>query len=101
MGRLLIEHGADPNEIHPEDGGNALHAAASMRYSRNSSAFVDMLMAAGADPRIRSRAGQTALQIAEEGIRRQPRDGAGEEPKEFSDVAELLRRALAESAPSG
>ena len=28
VGRLLIAHGADPNELFTEAGGNALHAAA-------------------------------------------------------------------------
>ncbi len=91
VGRLLIEHGADPDEVHPGAGGNALHAAASMRYARDSSAFVGMLLEAGADPRIRTRAGRTALEIAEARAASQP-------DKNFSGVADLLRRALTEPA---
>lgn len=97
VGRLLLERGADPNEIDKNSGGTALHAAASMRYTDDSSAFVSMLLEAGADAGIRSTSGKTALQIAEEGSRRQARRGesgaTGEFTRNYDGVAELLRRA--------
>ncbi|MFQ5678578.1 MAG: ankyrin repeat domain-containing protein [Gemmatimonadota bacterium] len=95
---VLLRHGADPNEIHPESGCNALHAAAGMRYSRDSSDFVSMLLAAGADPRIRSARGRTARQIAEEGARRQRERSEEKDPdsgKNYGGVARLLEVAEA------
>jgi ankyrin repeat protein len=91
VGRLLLEHGADLNEIDHNAGCTALHAAAGMRYTHDSSAFVSMLLAAGADPSIPTRDGRTALQIAEEGAERgfKKWDECGE--KNFSGVAALLR----------
>jgi len=96
VGRLLIEHGADPDEVHPGAGGNALHAAASMRYTHDASAFVAMLLAAGADPKLRSLGGRTALEIAEEGAgRRCEGEDVAEATKSYPAVAALLRAALA------
>ena len=64
VGRLLIEHGADPNAISEEAGGNALHAAAAMRYTPDSRRFVEMLLAHGADLGARTTKGKTAREIA-------------------------------------
>lgn len=97
VGRVLLEFGADPNEIDGHAGGNALHAAACMRYTHDSSRFVSMLLAAGADPSIRTRDGKTALELAEEGDRRQAtrsNDGTAEDcVRNFEAVAALLREA--------
>ncbi len=97
VGRVLLQHGADPNEIDPRAGGNALHAAAKMRYTHDSSAFIEMLLAAGVDPSIRSRQGKTALQIAEDGARDQAASGGQKTveswERNFEGVAKLLRQA--------
>lgn len=90
VGRVLLEHGADPNEIHPGAAGNALHAAAGMRYTDDATAFVVLLLEAGADPAIRSRDGSTALEIAEAGSRRQAEPGGAASAKRWQEVAELL-----------
>ncbi len=92
VGRLLLEHGADPNGIDRNAGCiTALHAAAGMRYTHDSSAFVSMLLAAGADPSIAARDGRTALQIAEEGAQHRSKHREERGRKNFSGVAKLLR----------
>jgi ankyrin repeat protein len=101
VGRVLLEHGADVDAFGRQSGGNALHAAAGMRYSHNASAFVAMLLEAGADPRIKTDRGMTALDIAERGARQQnSRSSEGTDPgcrKDYEAIADLLRRALARS----
>ncbi len=78
-------------------GGSALHAAVCMRYTCDSTAFVRMLLAAGANPRITTRNGMTALQLAEDGARRQSDTASDEASQEFTrdfeGVAEVLRNA--------
>jgi ankyrin repeat protein len=69
--RLLLEHGGDPNE---SDDWPALHHAV---FRGRSAAFVELLVAHGADPSARDRNGRTAYQHA---VRR----GS-------ADVAETLR----------
>ena len=94
-GRLLIEQGADPNHIVGDAGGNALHAAASMRYTDDARRFIEMLLEAGADVNARTAKGKTALALAAAGARKQEAEPAadpGARRKRFSEVAELLRR---------
>lgn len=95
VGRLLIEHGAVPDAIDPGSGCNALHAAAGMRYTSDSSAFVAMLLEAGADPRLPARDGRTALALVEQAAARHRRDPGGKPAKRWDKVAALLRAALA------
>ena len=68
-----------------------------MRYTCDSTDFVRMLLAAGANPRITTRNGMTALQLAEDGARCQSdtaSDRASQElTRDFEGVAEILRNA--------
>jgi hypothetical protein len=70
-----------------------------MRYTNDSTAFVAMLLEAGADVKLVTPQGLTALQIAEECLRRQeaapPAGVEGEEPqrKNYAGVIQLLRDA--------
>lgn len=97
VGRVLLDHGADPDAISPAAGGNALHAAVSMRNTCDSSAFVALLLSRGADPTIRSAAGKTAIELAEEGRARQQaareRGEQPEFPRDYDAVLHLLRGA--------
>lgn len=101
VGRVLLEHGADPNAIHETAGITALHAAAGMRYTTDSSGFVSLLLERGADPGIRSRKGKSALEIAEEFAQRQETEADAREgrasrragTKNFRGVAEILKKA--------
>jgi len=96
VGRLLLDHGADPNALEPGPGANALHAAATLRYTTDASRFVQMLLEAGADPSIRTRDGRTALNIAEEGARAQAAQGRGGlGARNFAGIIGLLRAASA------
>ena len=96
VGRLLLDHGADPNAIHEPAGGSALHAAVTMRYTPDGRRFVRLLLEHGADPHLRTKAGQTALEVAELGAQEQARrraEGSLDWERPFSEVAELLRSA--------
>lgn len=86
VGRLLIERGADPNAIDPGAGGNALHAAVSMKYARDSRPFVEMLLEHGADVNTRTTKGMTAVEIAE------ARAAQPEEQRPFKEIAAMLRK---------
>ncbi len=93
----LLKHGADPDEMDENAGGNALQAAVRMRYTCDSTEFVRMLLAAGANPRITTRNGMTALQLAEDCARRQS-DTASDKAsqkltRDFERVAQVLRNA--------
>ena len=99
VARVLIAEQVDINAINTGAGCAALHAAVVMRYTNDSAAFVAMLLEAGADVKLRTPQGLTALQIAEECLRRQaasPPEGVeGEEPhrKNYMGVIRLLRDA--------
>lgn len=90
VGRFLMERGADPNAIDPDTGAAALHVAAAMKYTHDSSAFVRMLVEHGADVRRRTADGRTALDVAEHCAREQRGSG-----KRFDAVAAVLRKAEA------
>ena len=86
IGKFLIEHGADPNEIHDGPDANALHAACVLRYTHDTSEFVQMLLDSGADPSIPAGNGKTALEIA------RVHQGRSEDPsRRFDLVIELLQ----------
>jgi ankyrin repeat protein len=87
VGRLLIERGADPDAIDPGACGNALHAAASMNYARDSRPFIEMLLENGADVNIRTTKGKTAAEIAE------TRAAVPGEERPFKEIAAMLRKA--------
>jgi ankyrin repeat protein len=96
VGRLLIERGADPDAIDPGSGGNALHAAVSMKYSHDSRPFIEMLLDAGVDVHTRTTKGKTALQITEQRALEQDKrfaDNPEEHRKPFGSVAVLLLEA--------
>jgi ankyrin repeat protein len=99
VAQVLIEDHVDINAIHGGAGCAALHAGVVMRYTDDSTPFISMLLAAGADVNLPTPHGLTALQIAEECARRQdespPAGGEGDEPrrKNFAGVIALLREA--------
>lgn len=105
VGRFLIENGADPNEIFSDAGGGAVHAAASMRYTHDSRLFLEMLLDSGADVDLRTTDGRTALQIAENGARRQEQElqqNPEAQRKNYEEVAALLRkRGAGTDSPAG
>jgi ankyrin repeat protein len=95
VGQFLIEHGADLNGL-GEFGHNALHAAAGMRYTHDSSRFVEMLLGRGADVGIQAKDGRTALEIAKAVEREQEKAAAhnpDEERKKAAAVIALLEAA--------
>ena len=49
--KWLLEHGANPNSLHPQFGQSALHAAA--RHG-SSEKVIALLLAHGADPAVKS-----------------------------------------------
>lgn len=63
MGRLLLAAGADPEAIHPRFESNALHAAATLRHTRDATPFVEMLLEHGVDVNARTPRGLTALDL--------------------------------------
>lgn len=96
VGRVLLEQGADPDAFDPRIGGTALHAAARMKFTCNSADFVRMLLEAGADARVRSRSGKTALDVAREGAEDQARRLLlGEELVLVRDYDPIIRLLIA------
>jgi ankyrin repeat protein len=93
VGRLLLEHGADPDEVRAGAGGNALHAAAAMPYTDDSRRFVQLLLDHGVDPAVPSASGLTARQIAEAGARRQAAAETVDCERAYEAVATLLAEA--------
>lgn len=93
VARVLLEAGCDPNWACPESGTTALHAAASMRYTCDAAAFVDVVLEFGADPEAKTVSGRTPLELAEAGHRAQLAAPPPEFPKDFAAVIERLRRA--------
>jgi ankyrin repeat protein len=57
----LLAHGANPNELHPRHGDNALHAAVKAGCGEK---VIRLLLDAGADPRVKNAEGKTAAQLA-------------------------------------
>jgi ankyrin repeat protein len=98
VGRLLIDRGAEPDAIDQRAGGNALHAAVAMKYTHDSRPFVEMLLQRGVDLDVRTRHGQTALELAESLDDRQNRrlaEAPGVHSKPFAEIAEMIRRSSA------
>ena len=94
VGRVLLDAGARPDEIISGNDANALHAAAAMRYSHDTTAFIGMLLEAGADVSIRTAQGKTALQIARAGVARQEKAGTAQgERKAYAAAIDLLEAA--------
>lgn len=92
VGRLLIARGADPNALN-DVGITALHAAATMRYTNDSSEFVRMLLEKGADPSIGTLAKRTALDVARTRLEQQNKAKAAGEAvseKAYEKVIALL-----------
>jgi hypothetical protein len=63
IARVLLAHGADPN-AKLQNGDTPLHAVVKSRLVGDASAFVELLLAGGADSAIRNEAGRTALDEA-------------------------------------
>jgi ankyrin repeat protein len=59
--KWLLEHGADPNAIHPRYGESALHAAI---RGKSSEAIFRLLFEHGADVNVKTKNGKTATQLA-------------------------------------
>lgn len=92
MGEFLIGEGVDPNEMCGEV--NALHAAVTMRYTPDSSEFVKLLLAKGADVESKNGRGETAREMAliYAEVQEKAKDrGEVEEQRNFKGVAELLK----------
>lgn len=96
VGRLLLDHGVDPDAMNESWGSTALHAAAAMRHAADATTFVAMLLRAGADVHLRTRCGRTALEIALAGAEREARENPGRETARlcaYQSVAALLKAA--------
>ncbi len=93
VGRFLIESGYDPDRIDEGSGGAAVHAAATMRFTRNAVPFLTLLVEKGADLNQLTPAGKTALDLAEACARRQGDDDleGDEGPRRYDLVIEFLR----------
>jgi ankyrin repeat protein len=63
VGRVLLEHGANPN-WQDEEGDTPIHRAIRSRLVLDPAKFIELLLEFGADVRIRNREGQTALDEA-------------------------------------
>jgi ankyrin repeat protein len=57
---VLLDYGADPRRMHPQDGRGPLHEAC----IKGSASLIEMLVNAGADPAARDKSGQTPIDLA-------------------------------------
>ena len=95
--RVLLAHGADPNEFDERAGGTALHAAIGMKFTEDASDVVKLLLEAGADLTTKTTSGMTAIELAESRAASQAEaieDGEGLEfERNYDGVLEILRSA--------
>ncbi len=61
--KWLLEHGADPNSLHPQFGNSALHQAALLG---SNDGVIQLLLAHGGDPKVRNAKGKSAIELASE-----------------------------------
>lgn len=93
VARVLLENGANPN-CRDEDGGTPIHAAIKSRIVGDPAAFVELLLAYGADRAILNNDGRSALdeallQVGKAAETYFPARPIG--PKKLDRVIELLR----------
>ena len=81
MGELLLAAGADPNATPAGKGFTALHVAASMRYTRDGTDFVQLLLLSGADPGATTEDGRTPLDVARCALDREMASGGDTSPR--------------------
>ena len=67
VARVLLEHGAAADAVDPH-GNTALHVAARLDFTCDASAFVELMLEAGADPWREDARGRTARDIALRGV---------------------------------
>ncbi len=65
VAHILLEHGADPSATPKNFDGNAVHFAATQRYTDDASAVLELLLAHGADPKIPNVLGMSPLDVVE------------------------------------
>ena len=61
--KWLLEHGADPNSLHPQFGNSALHQAAVLGSNDR---VIKLLLKHGGDPSVRNAKGKSAIELAVE-----------------------------------
>ncbi len=101
VGRVLLEHGANPN-WRDEADNTPIHRAISSRLVLDPAGFIKMLIEFGADVSLRNREGRTALEeailqkgkIAETYLPARPIA-----PKKLEQTIEILRSRLAQRPP--
>lgn len=99
VARVLLAHGADPNAA-KENGDRPLHAVTKSRLVADPGALVELLLEAGADPRLRNDAGRTPLDeaLAQAGATAETYFPARPlRPKELTRTIALLDAAAAQS----
>ena len=91
---ILLQHGYDIDSRNDEDGATALHFAVSHRHTRDSSAFIGLLLEQGADPAIcTTRKALTALDLARQRLEEQSSRGVTRDDpgwKNFAGAVALL-----------
>jgi len=96
IARLLLAHGADPDEREPHLKSAPLHHAATMPFSADSRPFVKLMLESGADPAPKDLKGRTPRDLALQAAAAQRKKlEAGERvwQRPFEEVAEMLREA--------
>ncbi|MEM1449584.1 MAG: ankyrin repeat domain-containing protein [Planctomycetota bacterium] len=89
--RVLLDHGVDPMGRDASTGANALHVAASMRFSACTLPVVELLLERGADPAGTDASGRTPFDVVTEVARRSGLDD--ERAAAAVDLSDRLARS--------
>lgn len=91
LAELLIDHGADVDEVSPEDGTTALHVAVAHPYSRDATALVALLLERGAERSIcENLESMTPLDLAQVKLEAQDAAGIDEDHAEWRNFAGVI-----------
>ncbi|MCB1052518.1 MAG: alpha-ketoglutarate-dependent dioxygenase AlkB [Acidobacteria bacterium] len=94
---FLLDCGLNPNTYC--NGRTALHAGATMAYTCEATDWAEYLLKHGANPFLKDHEGQTALDIARQGLSQQQKS-PGEQTHDFSGLIHILEAYMNQQEPT-